>query len=70
MVPMMLAVMASGLPASSLEAKVKSVIPTAKEERWLSIPWRTSVMEARALSQREGKPMFLWIMNGSPLGCT
>jgi hypothetical protein len=63
---MMLAVLA----APSLEAKVKAVMPTAQEERWLSIPWRTSVMEARAISQREGKPMFLWIMNGSPLGCT
>jgi hypothetical protein len=58
------------LAASSLADKVRAVMPTAAEERWLHIPWRTSLMEARAVAQREGKPMFLWIMNGSPLGCT
>jgi hypothetical protein len=54
----------------SLDAKIASVVPTAEEEKWLTIPWRTNLMEARAEAQREGKPMFLWIMNGSPLGCT
>lgn len=62
------------LPASGssldLDAKIAAVLPTASEEKWLTIPWRTDLWTARADAQREGKPMFLWIMNGHPMGCT
>jgi hypothetical protein len=57
-------------PAANLEANVRSVLPTPAEEKWLQIPWRTNLVAARAEAQQLGKPMFLWIMNGSPLGCT
>ena len=40
------------------------------EERWREIPWRTNLMQARAEAQRANKPLFLWIMDGNPLGCT
>jgi hypothetical protein len=59
-----------GPPAASIEQKVQSVLPRPEEERWLQIPWRTSLMQARAESQAAGKPIFLWVMNGNPLGCT
>ena len=36
----------------------------------MQIPWRTNLMQARAESQRTGKPLFLWVMDGNPLGCT
>ena len=59
------------LPGSaSLDRKVASVLPKPDEERWLQIPWRLNVMQARADAQASGKPLFLWIMNGHPLGCT
>ena len=59
------------LPGSaSLDRKVASVLPKPDEERWLQIPWRLSVMQARADAQASGKPLFFWIMNGHPLGCT
>ena len=54
----------------SLESRIQPVLPKAEEERWLQIPWRTSVMAARQEAQKLGRPMFLWIMNGHPLGCT
>ena len=54
----------------TLKQKIDVVLPKAAEERWLTIPWRTNVMEARTEAQRSGKPLFLWIMNGNPLGCT
>ena len=53
----------------SLEQKVASVLPTKDEDRWLQIPWRANIMEARAEAERAGKPMFLWIMDGNPLAC-
>jgi hypothetical protein len=58
------------LTGAALEKAVQSVLPLAEEERWLQIPWRTNLMEARAESQRTGRPLFLWVMNGHPLGCT
>lgn len=55
---------------SGLDEKVRSVLPTADEELWLQIPWRLNLMEARKASVEQGKPIFLWIMNGHPMGCT
>lgn len=54
---------------SALEQKVASVLPAPEEERWLQIPWRTDLMQARADAQRAGKPLFMWIMDGHPLAC-
>ncbi|MCH7903197.1 MAG: hypothetical protein IH944_01365 [Armatimonadetes bacterium] len=55
---------------ADLDAKVASIQPQPHEERWMEIPWRTNLMKARVESQQSGKPMFLWIMNGHPFGCT
>ncbi len=44
--------------------------PTAEETRWLQIPWRTSLWRARIEAAAAGKPIFLWEMDGDPLGCT
>ncbi|MFN3652850.1 MAG: hypothetical protein ACK47B_25005 [Armatimonadota bacterium] len=41
-----------------------------KGERWTEIPWETDLQQARTRAAREGKPLFLWIMDGHPLGCT
>jgi hypothetical protein len=54
----------------TLDQKIAGVLPTSAEDRWLQIPWRTSIMKARLDAQATGKPLFLWIMNGSPVGCT
>nr|WP_309695613.1 hypothetical protein [Armatimonas sp.] len=53
----------------TLDRKMKVVLPTPEEELWLQIPWRTNIMAARLEAQRTGKPLYLWIMNGNPLGC-
>ena len=53
-----------------LEAKVASVMPTAAENKWLSIPWHTDLNAARRESAMSSKPIFVWIMNGHPMGCT
>jgi hypothetical protein len=67
----MLPLLALGLMAqSSLAEKVARVAPTAAEEQWLQIPWRLNIDAARADAQQANKPIFLWIMNGHPFGCT
>lgn len=58
----------SGAP--TLDQKIASVVPSKDEEKWLSIGWRTNLMAARVEAQKAGKPLFLWVMNGHPLGCT
>lgn len=39
------------------------------EEAWRSIPWKTSLLDAQATASREQKPIFIWAMDGHPLGC-
>ncbi|MBM3459127.1 MAG: hypothetical protein FJX77_11420 [Armatimonadetes bacterium] len=55
--------------ASGWEARLNALLPTPEEDRWLSIPWRTNLLEAIAEGGRAGKPVMAWIMNGNPLGC-
>jgi len=56
--------------ASSIEQKVASMLPSKDEDRWTEIPWRTDLDQARADAARLGKPLFMWIMDGHPLGYT
>ena len=44
--------------------------PTAGELKWREIPWRTSLWQARIDAAATGKPIYLWEMDGHPLGCT
>jgi hypothetical protein len=42
----------------------------AKDEPWRTIPWKVSLIEAQAAAARDGKLIFIWAMDGHPLGCT
>lgn len=37
---------------------------------WLTIPWKISVLNAQQSAAKEDKPIFIWAMDGHPLGCT
>jgi hypothetical protein len=39
-------------------------------ETWRTIPWKVSLIEAQAIAVRDRKPIFIWAMDGHPLGCT
>ena len=58
------------LSREEIDAKIAALAPTKEEDKFLTVQWRTSLMEARAEAQLQGKPIFMWIMNGNPLGCT
>ena len=45
-----------------------SIKPVASELRWLEIPWLGTLREGRQAAATAKKPMFLWAMNGHPLG--
>ena len=66
----MVTLLLGALLASDLDAKIAPILPRPEEEKWLSIPWQTDLNQARDFAAKEGKPMFFWIMNGDPMGCT
>ncbi|MGB7347342.1 MAG: hypothetical protein WBD20_24180 [Pirellulaceae bacterium] len=37
---------------------------------WRTIPWQTDLLETQRLAATQGKPIFIWAMDGHPLGCT
>ncbi len=43
--------------------------PRASEERWTEVSWIGELWEGLQKAAREEKPLFIWAMNGHPLGC-
>lgn len=41
-----------------------------REAPWLTIPWKIDLLDAQHQAAREHKPIFIWAMDGHPLGCT
>jgi len=56
------------LPAE-FDKLMKELVPRGTEP-WETIPWRADLLAARDEAIAGGKPLFLWAMNGHPLGCT
>jgi len=40
------------------------------DEAYLTIPWNTALLDAQRQAVQEQKPIFIWAMDGHPLGCT
>ena len=40
------------------------------DELWRTIPWKISLLDAQRSAAKENKPIFIWAMDGHPLGCT
>jgi hypothetical protein len=40
------------------------------KEPWRTIPWKISLLNAQKIAAKEKKPIFIWAMDGHPLGCT
>lgn len=68
----LVATAAAGPPAvtdAEYAALLKTVRPAPGEDQFASIPWETSLWDARVKAAAEGKPILLWEMDGHPLGC-
>ena len=44
------------------------ILPKPDELRWQQIPWRPTWAEAVAAAKKENRPIYVWAMNGHPLG--
>ncbi|HYT90911.1 MAG TPA: hypothetical protein VEL76_19530 [Gemmataceae bacterium] len=58
----------SGLTVAEFE-KLHMALQPPRDERWRTIPWHVSILEGRAAAAKTGKPIFVWVASGSPLGC-
>lgn len=56
------------LSSAEFEELHKSLLPP--QALWKTIPWQTSLIKAQNMAARDGKPIFIWSMDGHPLGCT
>lgn len=51
------------------ESVIREILPSKEESAWLEIDWKTDLWEARKEAAQSGKPIYLWEMDGHPLGC-
>jgi hypothetical protein len=54
---------------ASFRKLIDSIFPAIGEEKWRQTPWIPSISSGRRMAQERKRPMFLWAMNGDPLGC-
>jgi hypothetical protein len=57
-----------GLTLTEFEKLHKELQPP-KDELWRTIPWHVSILEGRDAAAKNGKPIFVWVASGEPLGC-
>ena len=50
--------------------KLHREVQPSDDAAWRTIPWRTSLLEAQNIAAEQRKPLFIWAMDGHPLGCT
>ena len=49
----------------AVQKKVREIQPSREEKRFDEIGWVRSIVEARAISQKLNRPMFLFMYNGN-----
>ena len=53
----------------TIESLLSMIKSKSEEERWTDIGWETDLWAARRRAAAVNRPMFIWAMNGNPLGC-
>ena len=50
--------------------RLQKLLRPDDSEPWRTIPWKIGLLDAQHTAARENKPIFIWAMDGHPLGCT
>jgi hypothetical protein len=50
--------------------KLQASLTPAEDVTWRRIPWRIELLAAQREAAQQNKPLFVWAMDGHPLGCT
>jgi hypothetical protein len=64
----LLMLLQDGLTVPEFE-KLHRELQPPKDELWRTIPWKVSILAAREEAVKSGKPIFVWVASGEPLGC-
>ena len=56
-------------PITAIHSKCDELCEVS-DKPWRSIPWELDLLAAQKLSVEQSKPIFIWAMDGHPLGCT
>ncbi len=51
-------------------AELQKQLAPEPDAPWRSIPWRIDLLAAQREAAEHKKPLFVWAMDGHPLGCT
>jgi len=46
------------------------ILEPSPYELWRKVPWKISLLQGQKLAVEQNKPIFIWAMDGHPLGCT
>jgi len=57
------------LTAESFDDLFDYCRPKPQSEKWTEVQWETDLWPARQRAAAENKPLFIWAMNGHPVGC-
>lgn len=57
------------LTDATMERLLQELKP-GEDELWRTVPWKIALLDAQQQAAREKKPIFIWAMDGHPLGCT
>ena len=60
---------AEGLSEAEFQ-RLHKKLQVSGEKPWRTIPWKISLLDAQRAAVSEKKPIFIWAMDGHPLGCT
>ena len=63
------------LPVSSSDLDLKEFKqlhsePRPAKQKWNEIDWYSDLVTAQHVAVKQKKPLFIWAMDGHPLGCT
>lgn len=64
-----LPLLAEELTVEKFEQLHRQLQPSPQEP-WRTIPWKIDLLDAQRTAAKEKKPIFIWAMDGHPLGCT
>ena len=74
--PFSIALIAAGMSLGSAQAldetqfhKLHQQLQPASDEAWRTLPWKLSILEARAAAEKSRKPVYMLVRSGHPLGC-
>ena len=50
--------------------RLHKLLRPSADESWRTIPWKIELLDAQRIAAQQKKPIFIWAMDGHPLGCT